>query len=36
MREKNSETEVEIAWKRKNQENKKEIATHRYVRQREY
>ena len=33
--EKKRETEGEIVWNRKNQEDKKEIATHRYERQRE-
>ena len=35
MREKKRETEGEIVWKRKNQEEKKEIVTHRIERQRE-
>ena len=35
MIEKKRETEREIAWKRKNQEDKKEVVTHRYKRQRE-
>ena len=35
MREKKRETEGEIAWKMKNQEDKKEVATHSYERQRE-
>ena len=35
MIEKKKETEREIAWKRKNQEDKKEAVTHRYERQRE-
>ena len=35
MSEKKRETEVEIVWNSKNQENEKEIATHRYERQRE-
>ena len=35
MREKKRETEGEIVWNRKNQEDKKEISTHRYERQRE-
>ena len=35
MIEKKRETEIEIAWKRKNQEDKKEVVTHRYERQRE-
>ena len=33
MRENKRETEGEIVWKRKNQEDKKEIAIHRYERQ---
>ena len=33
MREKKRETEGEIVWRRKNKEDKKEIATHRYERQ---
>ena len=35
MREKKRETEGEIVWRRKNQEDRKEIATLRYERQRE-
>ena len=35
MREKKRETEGDIAWKRKNQEDKKEVLTHRYERQKE-
>ena len=35
MREKKRETEGEIVWRRNNQEDKKEIATHRYESQRE-
>ena len=34
MTEKKRETEGDIVWKRKNQEDKKEIATHSYERQR--
>ena len=34
MREKKREPEGEIVWRRKNQEDKKEIVTHRYERQR--
>ena len=35
MRDKKREIEGEIAWKRKNQEDKKEVATDSYDRQRE-
>ena len=35
MREKKMEPEGEIVWRRKNQEDKKEIARHRHERQRE-
>ena len=35
MREKKRETEGEIPWKRKNQKDKKEVATHRHDKQRE-
>ena len=35
MREKKRETEGEIEWNSKNEEDKKEIAIHRYERQRE-
>ena len=35
MRDKKRETEGEIAWKRKNQEDKEEVATHSHKRQRE-
>ena len=35
MRYKKRETEGEIPWKRKNQEDKKEVATHSYERQKE-
>ena len=35
MREKKREPEGEIVWRRKNQEDKKEIVTQRYERQRE-
>ena len=34
MREKKGEAKGEIVWRRKNQEDKKEIATHRYERER--
>ena len=35
MMEKKREIEGEIAWKRKNQADKKEVVSHRYERQRE-
>ena len=35
MRQKKRETEGEIVWNRKNQEDKKEISIHRYEKQRE-
>ena len=35
MRKKKREAEGEVVWKRRIQEDKKEIATHRYERQRE-
>ena len=35
MREKKREAEGEAVWGRKNREDKKEMATHRYERQRE-
>ena len=35
MREKKIQAKGEIVWRRKNQEDKKEIPTHRYQRQRE-
>ena len=35
MRQKKREPEGEIEWRRKNQEDKKEIVTHGYERQRE-
>ena len=36
MSEKKREPEGEIVWRRKNQGDKKEIATHRYERHREF
>ena len=35
MREKKRKAEGEVVWRRQNQEDKKEMATHRYERQRE-